>query len=294
MINGIDISGWTTVTDAQALFNAQLLIDFAYIRAHDGYRDDEKYPKYRAMMRDARTSNGSVMWGPYMFLGYTGAIGSRTWTAVRGDYQAQNCWNLATAGGQEHSLPVAIDVERVRWWDGKAFQVVPMPNAYTYCDSYLLPAIEFLSEKQGRRPVIYCNPDVILNYLLPQLSKPEFSAIGECPLWLANWTKTQAEPPYMATIKAKTPWKTYLIHQYTGDVKDYPGVSDVDLNRGVGTRAMWKAWIKDATALPVEGGTDPIVIPPPVDPPTTGDADLAEIKSRLARLEAWMKAVKEG
>lgn len=287
MINGIDISGWTTVTDPQALFNAQLLIDFAYIRAHDGYRDDEKFPAFRKMMRDAKTKNGSVMWGPYMFLGYTGAIGSRTWTAVRGDYQAQNCWNLATAGGQDHSLPVAIDVERVRWWDGKVFQIVPMPNAYTYCDSYLMPAIEFLSDKQGRRPVIYCNPDVILNYLLPQLSKPEFAAIGECPLWLANWTKTQAEPPYMASIKAKTPWKTYLIHQYTGDVKDYPGVSDVDLNRGVGTRAMWKAWIADATKLPIEGGADPIE-PPPVVPPTTGDTG-----ARLTALEAQVKALVE-
>jgi GH25 family lysozyme M1 (1,4-beta-N-acetylmuramidase) len=290
MINGIDISGWTTVKDAAALFNDQLLIDFAYIRAHDGFRDDEKFPKHRAMMRDARTKNGSVMWGPYMYLGYTGQIGSRTWTAVRGDYQAQNCWDLATAGGQEHSLPVAIDVEKNRWWDGKVFQIVPLPNAYTYCDTYLLPAIEFLSDKQGRRPVIYANPDIILNYLAPQLSKPEFSAICECPLWLASWTKAGGEPPYMASIAAKTGWKSWLIHQYAGDVGDYPGVDDVDLNRGVGTRAQWKAWIADASKLPAEGATDPVTPPPVEPPPAVGD--LAALTARVDRLEKFMAAVK--
>ena len=199
-----------------------------------------------------------------MFLGYSGAIGSRKWNAVRGDLQAQNCWDLATAGGREFQLPVAVDVERIRWWDGSAFQVLALPSAEVYCRTFLVPAIEFLSEKQGRRPVFYCNPDLILNYLAPVLSRPEFSLIGECPLWLASWTKAQGDPPYMATIRAKTPWKTYLVHQYAPDVKDFPGVDDVDLNRGVGTRAMWKAWIADASKLPVEGGAEP---PPPVEPP---------------------------
>ncbi len=286
MINFVDVSGWTNITDINALINEQLLIDGAYIRAHDGFRDDEKFPQFRALIKNARNKNGSVMWGPYMYLGYSGSIGSRTWTAKRGDYQAQNCWDLATSGGREFPLPVAVDGERNRWWDGKAFQIVPLPSAYVYCDTYLLPAIEFLSDKQGRRPVFYSNPDFILNYLLPQLSKPEFAAIGECPLWLANWTKAGTEPPYMPTIRTRTPWKTYLLHQYAGDVKDYPGVDDVDLNRGAGTRAQWKAWIADATQLPIEGAPEPppVVVEPP-QPDTT-------IEARLTRLEQFMAAVK--
>jgi hypothetical protein len=265
------------------MMNDQLLVDFAYVRAHDGYRDDAKFPEFRKLLRDVKTKNGSVLWGPYMFLGYSGAIGARTWNAVRGDYQAQNCWNLATGGGREFPLPVAVDVERIRWWDGKAFQIVPLPSAKVYCDTYLIPAIEFLSEKQGRRPVFYCNPDLILNYLAPLLSQAAYSAIGECPLWLAHWTKTGGESSYMTSIRAKTPWKSHLIHQYVGDVKDFPGVDDVDLNRGSGTRAMWKAWIADETKLPIEGGVEPP--PPPPDPEPEPTPDLTALTARVQALE---------
>jgi hypothetical protein len=281
MINGVDFSSWETITNSQAVWNGQLLIDFAYIRARDGFRDDAKFAEFRAIMRTATTKNGTVLWGPYMFLGYSGTVGSRTWTAARGDVQAQECWNLTTAGGREFPLPVAIDCEKIPYIDPNGIrQIVPLPNAYAYCDAYLVPAIKFLTEKMGRRPVIYSNPDFILNYLAPVLSKPEFASICECPLWVAAWTKATGTVPYMDTIAAKTGWKTYLIQQYAGDVKDWPGINAIDLNRGQGTRAQWKAWILDATKVPVEGAP----VPPPVDPPTP-PPPAADLESRVATLE---------
>jgi len=175
MINGVDFSSWETITDAHALFNEQALIDFTYIRAHTGFGDDEKFPQFRNVLRDARTPNGSVLWGAYMFLGYSGKAGSRTWNAQRGDYQAQNCWDLITGGGIEWQLPVAIDCENIPFIVDGVRQYLPLPSAAAYCDTYLMPAIEFLTEKMGRRPVFYSSPNFILNYLSPVLGKSQYA-----------------------------------------------------------------------------------------------------------------------
>ena len=293
MITGIDFSSWSTIKDIQAVASGQTLVDFAWVRVNHGYGDDQKWTQHRNLIKTARTANGSVLWGAYMFLGYDGSIGSQTWNADGGAKQATSAWALLTAGGADHNLPLAIDAERVRWWDGKAYQLLPLPSASEYCSAYLSPAIVRATALQGRRPVIYTSPDIILNYLAPVL--PAHPEITACPLWVAAWNKTGTAPNYWNDWKdangntrkgVKNYWSSWLAWQYAGDVRDWPGIDDVDLNRIPGTRAQLKAWLKDPAApMPAEGAPDPI--DPPIEPPTSGD-----ILARVKALEEWQKAVR--
>jgi hypothetical protein len=294
-MNGFDISGWTTVNDMSALLTEQLVMDFAWVRASTGYGDDLKYTAFRKLLVNTVGKNGKTIWGPYAFLGYSAQVGSMKWNAARGDAQMKNMMDLAANGGIEFQLPPAIDVENNVYVDNGVRQVVPMPSVDAYCDAYLLPAIEYLSAQLGRRPVLYASPNIILNYLLPVLQKDKGKPILECALWVASWTKSQV-PAYWEDTKnaagvvvkhgIRRYWKQWLAHQYAGDVRDYPGVDDIDLIRMPGTRAQLKAWCADDTA-PLPNNDLPEPPPPtPVDPP----AD--DIKARLARLEQFMAAVK--
>lgn len=279
MITGIDISGYSTVNDIQAVVNGQLPIEFAMARGYNGFRDDSKFVAHRKLLEGARNASGSVLWGAYMYLGYSAQVGSNTWTASAGDAQASNFWSLITAGGKTFQMPAAIDVEENAFLDeAKVRQVVPMPSAEAYCDAYLLPAVQYLTRAMGRRPILYTNPNKILYYLAPALRKEKYKQILECPLWLASYTRGTA-PGYMDKISEF--WPDWLIWQYAGDVRDWPGCDDLDLNRIKGTRAQLKAWCNDPSApLPKEGGSEP---QPEPKPEPVGDIAqaLAAINAKL-------------
>ena len=67
----------------------------------------------------------------------------------------------------------------------------------------------------------------------------------------------------------------------------YWGSGWADLNVYNGDKAAYYKWLNFTPR-------GQVVTPPPVEPPTTGDTDMAKLTARVERLEAWMKAVKEG
>lgn len=280
MINGIDYSSNSKITDIQAVVSGQLLVDFAYLRLRGGYVDDPQWTPNRAQIKTAHTSNGSVLWGGYSVLGYSGAIGSDVWTADGGAKQVQDAWKLLTAGGADHNLPLALDLERPGSLVNGVRQYLALPSAEAYCSAYLLPAIDAATSLQGRKPVIYTNGDFIVNYLAVAGVLAKYPVITSCPLWIAGYNKLTV-PPFWDRISKF--WPVWLAWQYAGDVHDWPGISDVDLNRMPGTRAQLKAWLANPNApLPTEGAPDPI-LPPVVNPPAS------DLETRVKALEDWRK-----
>lgn len=273
MINGLD---WAFITpkDPQAMIGAQLPVDFVIVRSRDGFRDDASYKKNAALLPKLTGKQGTILWGSYAYLNYNPG-------SAEGDDQMKQVWDLiAPAGEMEWQIPPTIDAERS--------PSGPLPDAKFYFDTRLMPAIDYLSEKINRRPLLYTNADFILNYAKLLLLKPEYKAVGECPLWLADWNRVATPYPLnWPSIEKLGLWKSWLVWQYRGDVGDWPGITDVDLNRGQGTRAQWKAWCNGGP-LPIEGAAEP---PPPVDPPPAG-GDLATIKGQVADLLAWREKIR--
>ena len=296
MINALDTAGVNgkTINDAQAMVNGQLIVDVVIIRARDGYRDDQFYAVHRDAVKKATNPSGAALWGTYAYLGYTAKAGAYSWTAQRGDVQAQDYWNLISAGGIEWQVPPALDTENLVYWEKRenpdgtsklVRQTVPMPEVHQYADTYLMPATKFLADKAGRLPLQYLNADKILNYLSPLKQESKYDLLFQCPLWLADWNAlVNGMPSYWTKVQKYFP--NLIMHQYKGDVRDWPGVSDVDLNRIPGTRKQLKAWLADKTApLPSEGGSDPID-PPPVVVPEGVEARVKEIEDKLAAIKA--------
>jgi hypothetical protein len=278
MITGVDFSGWSTVTDGHAMFNDKEIVDIAFPRAWDGFRDDQKFDNrlgvsHRKLCETVVTPHGSALWAPYAFVGYSAQVGSYNWTAQRGDVQADNMWSLATAGGRTFQLPVMVDAEHNAFIDGNGVrQVVPITNIDAYCSVFLVPFIERMTVLLGRRPLFYSNPDFILNYLgRLQYDKPtpysmldKYPVIKDCPLVIASYS-TGTQPSYWDRISKY--WPKWLVWQDRGDAKDWPGIDDVDHLKCQGTRAEWKLWMNDASApLPQDGAvivpdTDPLPLP---------------------------------
>ena len=296
MLNALDTAGVNglTINDAQAMVNGQLIVDVVIIRARDGYMDDQHYIEHRNKVRVASNPNGGTLWGTYSYLGYTAKVGSHSWTAKRGDYQAQDYWNLTSSGGIEWSVLPAIDIENLSFLEKQTNtdgterwvrQVVPMPEVHSYADNILMPAFDFLGNKLGREPIFYSNPDKIKNYLAPLKQESKYDRLWKAPLWLADYNPlVNGLPAWWSVVKQYFP--NLLMHQFKGDVRDWPGVTDVDLNRIPGTRAQLKAWLADKNApMPAEGAPDPI--DPPIEPPASGD-----LEARVKALEEWQRAVR--
>lgn len=292
MINGIDFSSWSTVKDMHAVLNGQLPVHVTWVRARDGFRDDQKFQANRKLLVGAQVDGvGSAMWGPYSFLGYSAQVGSLSWSAPRGDAQFSSMWSFATAGGKEFDLVAMLDAERNSFIDANNVrQVVPLPSVESYVDTYVNPWIDAHCVNAGRYPIFYSNADIILNYLAPVFGTARGDKILKCPLMIAGYTGASI-PPYWERVSKY--WSDWLVWQFKGDVKDWPGIDDVDLVRAKGTRAQWKAWCKDATApLPSEGA---VVVTPPPDtgtPPSTGTIDLSGLEAQITALKATADLIK--
>lgn len=291
MINVLDTAGVNgkTITDAQAMVNGQLPVDVVILRSRDGYRDDEWYTAHRDQVKKANTAAGSVLWGTYAYLGYTAQAGSLSWNAQRGDYQAQQNWQLISGGGIEWNVIPTVDVENLAYMekqqnaDGSTRwvrQVVPLPEVHAFADTYLMPWIDFTAAKINRLPILYTNPDKILHYLVGLAGTSKYDRLFQCPLFLADYNPLVAGmPSYWERVKPIFP--NLLFQQFKPDVRDWPGVSDVDLGRMWGTRKQLKNWLADpSTPMPSEGGGDPI--DPPIDPPAS---DLEELTKQVTELQ---------
>lgn len=83
--------------------------------------------------------------------------------------------------------------------------------------------------------------------------------------------------------------------QYHGSSASTAAISCPEVLNGSGNPSALdlNVWEGSPAELRAEFGMTQTT-PPPVEPPTTGDTDLAKLAARVERLEAWMKAVKEG
>jgi hypothetical protein len=150
-----------------------------------------------------------------------------------------------------------IDCERETFIANGVRQYVPLPSVQVYLDTYLMPAINVLEAKHGRLPIIYCNLDFVKNYFSPIFGQAKYAKLFQCPLWLALWTST----PPRANI-ASPYWEQWAFWQKKGDVRDNPGVSDIDYNEWPGSRTELKSWIADPN-FPIPPYTVDNVPPPP-------------------------------
>jgi hypothetical protein len=298
MIVGLDGSKWTIVSDPTALVNTEPPVEVVLWRGYDGWRDDPRFVEHRRQTVGLRNKNGSVLWGAYMFLGYssTSEGGGVSYSAARGDAQASNFWSLITAGGIEWQVPAAIDVEYNSFIDDAGnTQRMPLPNVFVYADTYLLPAIRKLRDLMGRLPILYSNPDIILHYLAPLKGQAAYQDIFDCPLWVADYNPVKADGNYAYFTGCSKYWPKWLIHQTRGSVRDWPGTNNIDVNRCQGTRAQWKAWCKDATQpLPQEGLVDPVPEPEPEptpDPAADWAAAVAQINAKLDAMALQLRDV---
>ena len=86
-----------------------------------------------------------------------------------------------------------------------------------------------------------------------------------------------------------------MIWQFAGDVKDWPGIDDVDLNRMPGTRTQLKAWMLDPTKpQPREGAVDPQPEPPDEEDPNIpgGKTDLTPVLQAIEGVKTTVEAIK--
>ena len=299
MIDGLDWSSYSTVASIERMMTEKVIVDLAFVRAWNGFQDDQEFDNvngisYRKMLDTVKTPHGSVLWAPYMYLGYSAQVGSLNWTALGGAAQFDRMYARATNGGQTHQITPMIDIEHNSWLDENLVRhIVPIVSMDTYCTTTLVPAITRANDVLGRLPILYSNPDFILNYLGDARLK-RFPIITECPLIIASYS-TGPKPSYWDTTPTKKGvgayWKTWLGWQDAGNIKDWPGISVVDHIKAQGTRAQWKAWLADKNAPMPQDGT---VEPPPVvpgDPPVIPGlaevaADVAKIKTTMVDLKA--------
>ena len=284
---GGDTSGWGEVTDANAMVNGVNRLHIVIPRARDGYKDDVQYTKSMTKLTKTTTDLGALLLGSYSFVAYH--------QAPSGLDQAKAYWSLINPGGSHlWHLPPAVDAERHTYTDENGVrQTWPMPtNPQEYLNTFVLPQISYLSDAYGQRPIFYSNPDLISNYLKPVLGNAINRPILECKLFIAAYTNDLVQPSYWDRVSQF--WPSWFLWQYKGDVKDWPGVTDLDLFRYPGTRAQLKAQLADPSlpnpayvqAVDPGGAVD---VPPVVIPPTpTPTTDLAGLMAKVDQVQATL------
>ena len=279
MIRALDGSTYTTLNDVNRMLTEQESVEVVYLRVYDGFRDDSKYHSHVKALMGQSSREGEVMLGTYQYLNHY--QGSK-----EGDDQVVDAYATMNSGGRIPQLPHALDVEKT--------VSSPFPkDPRTYLDTRLMPAIAQVVKYDGREPVLYLNPDAILNYFVyldgagkkrSLFTLPQYAQVLKCPLWLAAYTKMGIVPYWDEILKLDI-WKTLLMHQHAGSVRDWPGASNVDLNRGAGTRGQWKDWMQRKGPMPV-WNTEPAPEPEPEpEPEPTSD-----LEKRVAKLELWAKS----
>jgi lysozyme len=201
---GIDVS--TADVNWQTLAGAGY--DFAFVKTSDG---DVRTDQYTAARVTAIRAAG-IPFGPYHFMRVGRAENfnrnGREEAGMAIFFARQRGWGLPG------DLPLALDVETLNGQapDKAALHVVQFVNAYEWL--------------MGHLPVIYTNPGT-WNQLAPQFTATQAVKLGQCPLWVADWTDPLEFP---------LTWMSPLIHQYQGDVSGVAGVTGLaDLNRFLGS-----------------------------------------------------------
>ena len=229
---GLDISKWNGNWNAAKAKAAGAA--FAFIKASQASFTDPKFIDNWKKAKDA-----GLMRGAYHYLDYT----------IPAREQADYFCNLLEADPGE--LPLIVDYEEKR-----------TDNDYGLAKAYLK---EFLSQLQARnvKPMIY-------------LSRGFWNTYGDStaywkqfPLWLANWTVTDA-PPLPA------PWEKWVFWQFTADGPgDTFGTESVrvDMNRFYGSLDELKMF--SATYIPK----------------ITAEVSLSSIEVRIATLESILSTL---
>ena len=129
---------------------------------------------------------------------------------------------------------MALDLEYQPKGDGTYY---PLPADYV---GQVSEAIETATALQSRRPILYSSPDFLWNWCGFKNGKLPPASWLDCPLWIADW-RGLAAPGYQ-------PWSQFAFWQKKGNMKDWPGISAMDLDVWPGDRTQLKAWCADARA----------------------------------------------
>lgn len=181
---GIDVSAWQdnnyTVEKVNWQKAAQMGTQFVFMRAAYIYKKDEDYDYNNAESKRAGILRGAYHYPSYML------------PAVA---QAEFFWSIIEKDPGE--LPPVLDLEQV---PGTA-----LPNGYNWT-VWARQYMTRLEELCGRKPIFYCNPNIILNVL--QVKEGDW--LTYYPLWIAH---------YGAQTPLYSPWNKWTFWQYssTGD-----------------------------------------------------------------------------
>ena len=240
-IEGVDTSRWeddpatTKTIDWQhmATHNIQFAIMRASGSSAGGHYTDAVYQLH------SKNAKGVMLRGSYHFF-------SPSWNPVD---QARYYWNLIKDNDEE--LPPCIDIEGYPYGD------LPKGDPLLKQIKLFLDELEKLS---GKVPMIYCNQDIIRNYL--QVRGKAGHWITRYPLWI-SWLN--ANPPTSNDI---SPWSQTAIWQYSykGPAVDLGATEakEMDMNRFLDLELFSKI----CTPVQVEKPSEQVVLP--VVPVNTG------------------------
>lgn len=134
-------------------------------------------------------------------------------------------------------FPPTLDLERYRGeWD---------PQLVLQRMRQMIDAVK---ARVGIAPMIYTSRRVWEK----ELGDPQGTGFAECPLWVADWGADAFADPRCPGEWGQGNWR---IHQYAGDTRDIPGVSQqADLNRfnllRAGDAGPFAAWVNRALGVP--------------------------------------------
>ena len=196
---GVDVSYWQTNAGAikpiSFVKTKENGAQFAFIRAHSGYKIDTRFVENWKTAKDA-----GILRGAYHY-----AILDTKYLAS----QISDLVKLLKDDTGE--LPIGLDIEKIN-----NEQFLTRTNMLDYIKKFQVA----MKAQLGKEIVLYTNPDVLMNYL-----KPIPDWLLDIDLWVANYTT--ADKPYIGSFSN---WKFW---QYTnkGIGKDF-GVdsASIDLN----------------------------------------------------------------
>lgn len=225
LVHGPDVSAWqdddTTLPQIDFTKAKTAGASFVFVKASQGGFIDADF---RYNWQAARAAG--LLRGAYHLLDY------------RKPAKAQSEFFLRLLAGDGGELPPALDVERVAGW--------PLPARAALIEA-LHTFLTALEAADGRKPLLYTNPDLLRSVLWPL---PGW--LAETPLWIAHYG---VQKPLVLA-----PWQRWTFWQFTdrADGRGYGMESrQVDMN-------LFNGGLEELNAL-AGGAGQPFSSPPTLE-----------------------------
>lgn len=269
-ILGIDVSVWQDDNSTAQKMDFKKAVThgahFVFIKASERGGIDPDFETNWAAAKDAG------LWrGAYHFLRWdlSGLTQARIFCAL-----------LEKDAGD---LPPVADFEAPPKYNGS--NVTHWPS-----NALLLQFLEEVERILGRRPMIYTSPGFWKSYGNNKITGRPDDYWSIYPLWIAHYFKTVKWGVNWPTVPA--PWDDFLFWQYTatGDGPAFGAESKgLDLDYFNGDIFALQELVKQTT-----GHTDPIIDPPPTNPPSNQPTvDLTYLQNQINLLGSHVKNIED-